>query len=220
MPGSWQPGTCAGHHSKRGSVQTGAPSRPFAPAWASWCPNGGLLLRNNELDEDYRRETNARLAGSTPLSVVFARLQAVADPRFSINLRTVEDLFCYAVVDIDTVPGSWAVELAGYAADVGWQVSDQGRKVYLLPDELSKGQAVRRIADELNLDGFIAAGDTNADVSMLRVAADAIIPAHHVVSSAQTGNAPATSAIGVGAGEEIVQWAARKLLTPNVSSTN
>lgn len=171
--------------------------------------NGGLLLRDGELDEDYRKETASRLDGSTPLNVVFAHLQAVADPRFSINLRTVEELFCCAVVDTDAVPRGWAVELADYAAGVGWQVSDQGRKVYLLPAELSKGKAVRRIADELSLDGFIAAGDTNTDVPMLRAASAALIPRHSDLARTKVvpAGCPLTRATGVLAGQEIVAWA-------------
>lgn len=175
--------------------------------------NGGLLLRSGNLDEDYRQETTERLAGSTPLNVVFAHLQAVADPRFSINLRTVEDLFCYAVVDANAVPRSWAVQLADYAASVGWQVSDQGRKVYLLPDKLSKGQAVERIADELNLQGFIAAGDTNTDVPMLHAASAAMIPRHApLVRHAEELGVSITQSAGVAAGEELVTWAESHLL--------
>lgn len=170
--------------------------------------NGGLLLRDGELDEDYRKGTASRLDGSTPLSVVFAHLQAVADPRFSVNLRTVEELFCYAVVDTDAVPPGWAVELADYAAGVGWQVSDQGRKVYLLPAELSKGKAVLRIADELDLNGFIAAGDTSTDEPMLAASAHAIVPAHSELACRAEGySATTTNAVGIRAGEEIVRWA-------------
>jgi hypothetical protein len=175
--------------------------------------NGGLLLRDGKVDEDYRRATTAQLDRSTPLDVVFVHLESVADPRFTVSIRAVEDLFCYAVVDMGAVPTGWTVELANYATELGWQVSDQGRKVYLLPDELSKGQAVQRVVDELNLDGYIAAGDANTDVSMLRAAASSIVPAHsELARRALLADMLVTSTNGVGAGEEIVHWAIGELI--------
>ena len=186
---------------------------PGPPPRLALVANGGLLLRDDELDGDYRKETASWLVGSTPLDVVFAHLQSAADPRFSVNLRTVEDLFCYAVVDTDKVPPGWAVELADYATGVGWQVSNQGRKVYLLPEGLSKGRAIQRIAEELNLDGFLAAGDSNTDAPMLAKASEAMIPRHaSLVEHANELGAGTTQSTGVVAGEELVAWAEAHLL--------
>ncbi len=175
--------------------------------------NGGRLLRVDEVDEDYSKETSALLEGSTPLDVVLAHLRSVADPRSALSVRSVEDLFCYAVVNRESLPSSWVVDLADYAASVGWQVSDQGRKIYLLPNELTKGSAVRRIAKEFGFDRFLAAGDTNADESMLMHAAEALVPRHAPIACRAKGlGARLTSAAGVAAGEEVVAWAEARLL--------
>src|SRR3546814_63715 len=140
--------------------------------------NGGRLLRDDTVDEDYSKSTTSLLEASTPLELVFDHLTSVGHPRFCINVRAVENLFCYAVVDVDVVPPGWITELTEYAAGVGWGVSDQGRKVYLLPNALTKGQAARSVADACGLGGFIAAGDTNTDEPMLIEASDALIPRH------------------------------------------
>ena len=139
---------------------------------------------------------------------------AVADPSFSLSVRSVEGLFCYAVVNADLVPSGWTAELADYAAGVGWEVSDQGRKVYLLPNELNKGNATQRIAKLLGLDWFVASGDTNADESMLMHAAEALVPRHGAVAwRAERMGAGITTTTGVAAGEEVVAWAEARLLS-------
>lgn len=176
--------------------------------------NGGRLLRVDEVDEDYSKVTSALLEGSTPLDVVLAHLRSVADPRFALNVRSVEDLFCYAVVNRESLPSSWVVDLADFATSVGWQVSDQGRKIYLLPNALNKGNAIRRIAKEFGFKGFIAAGDTSADESMLKHAAHALVPRHaSLAGRAQALGARVTKSAGAAAGEEVVAWAETHLLS-------
>lgn len=175
--------------------------------------NGGRLLRDGKLDEDYSRATSSLLMRATAVDSVFSHLTSVADPSFALNVRSVEDLFCYVVVNRDRVPFSWIAELVGYASEVGWQVSDQGRKVYLLPNELNKGNATRRVAKEFGFDGFIAAGDTNADESMLMQADHALIPRHaSLASRARELGARVTKSAGAAAGEEVVAWAEAHLL--------
>lgn len=187
---------------------------PGPPPPLALVANGGRLLRGNEVDEDYSKETSSLLEGSTGLNVVLAHLRSVADPSFSVSVRSVEGLFCYAVVNADLVPTGWTAELAEYAAGVGWEVSDQGRKVYLSPNELNKGNATRRIAKRLGLDWFVAAGDTNADESMLMHATEALVPRHSALAGRAEGmGAGLTTMSGVAAGEEVVAWAEARLLS-------
>lgn len=179
--------------------------------------NGGRLLRDGVVDEDFSRATASILAGSTPLEVMLAHLTSVASPHFVVNVRPVERLFCYAVVDTDGVPSTWLGELADYAAGVGWQVSDQGRKIYALPSGLSKGEAARRVAADAGIGRFVAAGDTNVDEALLVEAAASIVPRHSALAprAARIGSA-VTVRSGALAGEEIVGWAEQRLREPHV----
>ena len=59
-----------------------------------------------------------------------------------------------------------------------WQVSFQGKKIYAIPNEITKGNALRFICENLLPDNqlIVSAGDSNLDISMLDYSHYSIIP--------------------------------------------
>lgn len=59
-----------------------------------------------------------------------------------------------------------------------WQVSFQGKKVYAIPSEITKGNALKFISESLIHDNHpvVSAGDSNLDISMLDYSSYSIIP--------------------------------------------
>lgn len=59
-----------------------------------------------------------------------------------------------------------------------WQVSYQGKKVYAIPIEITKGNALKYISENLihNNQPIVSAGDSNLDISMLDYSDYSIIP--------------------------------------------
>lgn len=51
-----------------------------------------------------------------------------------------------------------------------------GRKLYFFPQKLTKGSAVKKLAEKIGADMIVAAGDSEIDVSMLNAADIAFIP--------------------------------------------
>jgi hypothetical protein len=110
-------------------------------------------------------------------------------------------------------PGDFLAEAADWAAARGWSLSAQGRKLYWMPDGLTKAAAVREVASRVGAELVLAAGDSLLDRDLLCLADRAIFPAHGELF-ASGWSAPGverTDAAGVLAGQQIVEWFAARV---------
>ncbi|MEU9008613.1 HAD family hydrolase [Streptomyces sp. NPDC048479] len=184
-----------------------------APEFAI-CANGGHLLVDGVSDRDWQRQVAATLADEcASLAEVRAHLIAAADPAWLLKERIAEDLFAYLVVERTLLPEGWVKELAEWAEGRGWTVSLQGRKIYAVPQPLTKSAAVREVARRTGSERILAAGDSLLDADLLLAADHAWRPGHgELADSGWT--APNTDVLaekGVAAGEEILRRFLRRL---------
>ncbi|MEV6795638.1 HAD family hydrolase [Streptomyces sp. NPDC051320] len=181
---------------------------PCPPPRFAICANGGHLMVDGVPDPGWHATVRRRLAAeSASLAEVRAHLVAAADPAWLIDERVAEDLFAYLVVERSLLPEGWVKELSVWARERGWSVSLQGRKLYAVPNPLTKSAAVREVARRTGADLTLAAGDSLLDADLLLAADRGWRPAHGEL--ADTGwSAPTvavTSGRGVAAGEEILR---------------
>lgn len=170
--------------------------------------NGGVVLIDGEPDADWSRRVATTLAATVPLSEVWDQVSSVCRAEFTRSLRNAADLFCYAVVRPEALPAGFVDDVAGWAAERGWRTSLQGRKLYWVPEALTKSAAVAEVARRVGAQRTLAAGDSLLDVDLLLGADRGIQPSHGELFE-QGWSAPhvvRTSARGVRAGEEIVTW--------------
>ncbi|MCM1132846.1 MAG: HAD hydrolase family protein [Ruminococcus flavefaciens] len=131
--------------------------------------NGATLIRNGEIDGSWNLICRSDgLRGR--LEEVYNRY--CSDRRF-INCRIVDEsyVFVYCANDIDAE--STAKELAD---SVNLDVELSGRKIYFFPENLNKGNAVKKLNGIIGCERIISAGDSSMDVSMLNIADRAVIP--------------------------------------------
>lgn len=184
---------------------------PWAAPAHAVVANGGILLVDGIPDERWARRIRRRLAGAAPLTAAHEHLVSACAPSFTRSVRTVVDLFTYAVVRREALPPDLVPGLESWAASRGWRVSLQGRKLYLIPQALRKSEAVAEIAARLGARTILAAGDALLDADLLLSADRGIRPAHGELHE-RGWTAPTveqTLASGARAGEEIVAWFAR-----------
>ncbi|WP_433549528.1 HAD family hydrolase [Streptomyces sp. CA-294286] len=178
-----------------------------APEFAI-CANGGHLLVDGVSDPDWRRQVARRLADEcVPLAEIRAHLARSADPAWLLKDRVAEDLFAYLVVERALLPDGWVKELAAWAAPRGWNVSLQGRKIYVVPDPLTKSAAVREVARRTGAAFTLAAGDSLLDADLLLAADRGWRPGHGELADSGW-SAPQVTALaenGIAAGEEILR---------------
>jgi hypothetical protein len=175
--------------------------------------NGGVLLADGEADADWHRAVTARLRDGVALAEVLAHAAAVCRPEWTRSLRTAREFFCYAVLDRERIPPDLVAHTSAWAAERGWRVSLQGRKLYWVPQSLTKSAAVAEIVRRTGADRVLAAGDSLLDTDLL-AGADRGIAARHgelVASGWHAEHVQVTAGCGITAGEQIVDWFAAAL---------
>jgi hypothetical protein len=186
---------------------------PGPPVKYAVAANGGTLLVDGHVDHDWAREVERRLVDVFPLDRVWDQLAHVCHPEFTVKVRNASGLFVYAVVHPSRLPPGFVEDVSGWAAERGWRTSLQGRKLYLVPERLTKSSAVAEVRRRSGCELVLAAGDSLLDIDLLLAADRGMHPRHGELHE-QGWSAPtvaATTASGIAAGEEIVRWFASEL---------
>lgn len=140
----------------------------FSPEYAL-CGNGGTLLVNGVPDADWTSRSTAVYRECESELEHFRKLLE-SDPDRCFEIRLVDGLFLFTKSE-DT-----AHTLKRLGAGELCECFAQGRKVFVIPKELSKGVAVRALAERLGLTrtDMVCAGDSLVDVPMLNEADTAL----------------------------------------------
>lgn len=186
---------------------------PGPPSPYAITANGGVLLVNGKVDHSWDSTVAAELAEVAPLAEIWAHVSQVCRPEWTVKLRNARGMFCYAVLHRKRIPAGFIAESAGWAAERGWQLSMQGRKLYWVPRSLRKSAALAEVARRAEVEFVLAAGDSLLDADFLE-AADYGIAARHgelVASGWNAAHVTITEHSGVRAGQEIVEWFAARV---------
>ncbi|OAA20567.1 phosphoserine phosphatase [Frankia sp. EI5c] len=140
--------------------------------------NGGHLLVDGVPDPAWAAEVAARLAGAcAPLAEMAALAGELGAEEWVRLVREADGLFVYLVAHTrEAIPD--LTRVAERVAAGGWALSRQGRKVYLVPEPLTKQTAVAEVARRAGATRVFAAGDSVLDLPMLTAADRAVRPAH------------------------------------------
>lgn len=187
--------------------------------------NGGEILVDGVPDPGWRAEVERRLtAACAPVADVHDHLAADADARWLRSLRIADGLFCYAVVELDALPADLVDRWREWALPRGWNVSRQGRKIYVMPDPLTKSAAVAAVRDHYlpyPTDRLFAAGDGLLDQPLLMSADRSIRPRHGELQelSWHHPTLSVSRSSGIAAAEEILDclliWSREIVVAPN-----
>ncbi len=134
--------------------------------------NGGMILHNGMVDLNWANYVNTILKQYDFEKVyhVFTTL-----PTLISFPKIIDGKFIFAKVNnIDICR-----KILKYELDTKiWQLSFQGKKIYAIPAEITKGNALKYINEYLldQIQPTIAAGDSNLDISMLEYSNYGIIP--------------------------------------------
>src|SRR6478609_1640534 len=83
--------------------------------------NGGHIVVDGAVDLDWRRAVESRIAGDgASLGEIGAGLDRHAAGGWVLNRKTADNLFCYLVVDLATLPAAFLDVWTGWCAERGW----------------------------------------------------------------------------------------------------
>ncbi|MGQ0845026.1 MAG: HAD family hydrolase [Sporichthyaceae bacterium] len=176
------------------------------PSYAITTNGGRILLEGRECPDWTASVAATVAAGSAPLPEIAEHLAKIADPLWIRANKVAEDLFCYLLVNRDELPPAFVSDLTEWCAAAGWEVSLQGRKLYVVPRALTKGAAAAEIVRRTGAKALFAAGDALLDAPLLEAADLGVRPAHGELHDLgwTRPHVAVTGQAGVFAGEEIL----------------
>ncbi|WP_348621674.1 HAD family hydrolase [Paenibacillus polymyxa] len=150
----------------------------LVPAYAV-TSNGGNIIVGGEVDREWNRRIHEQVhrdgAHAEEARQVFGQ---VLHEDWVVNERFCDELFYAFMIERDRMPLEQVLEKARIMREMGWEVSIQGRKVYLVPAAVNKQAAVEHIRNLTNGGAVVASGDSLLDRCLLDYADYAIAPRH------------------------------------------
>ncbi|MFD2370607.1 HAD hydrolase family protein [Brevibacillus sp. GCM10020057] len=142
--------------------------------------NGGVIMHNGEIVKSWKKIIEKRIQNeSASYKEINGRFKQIfGDDTWILSLKMAEDLFFYYIIDRDKLPLQKIEEFGNWVEERNWSMSIQGRKLYLVPNGINKGDAIQFIAERENEEMIIAAGDSLLDLPLLLIADIAIAPNH------------------------------------------
>lgn len=134
--------------------------------------NGGILLKNGEVDLNWYEESKCLVQS---LSGVFdyAKDLLRLDKHLILDVRMVDELFLFTK---SSRPKETQTMLQKELKEMGVSVYTNREKIYVLPNWLNKGKALKRLRNIIDFTYLIAGGDSLFDIPMLLEADMAVFP--------------------------------------------
>lgn len=182
------------------------------PAYAI-ASNGGTILKDGEPDRDWSAGVRDRLRReAAPAADVKRLFDRIASSEWIFGERFCDELFYAYVINRQAMPAADVERTAADIRRLGWEVSIQGRKIYLVPGPVSKRAALAHVRERLGARTVIASGDSLLDRGFLTAAEYPIAPRHGELfreETRQPGTLPFafTAQSGAFAADEIVAYA-------------
>lgn len=134
--------------------------------------NGGTLLVNGQEDKGWKSESLALIKPAQE-QLKIAALLLEQDEARALDVRMVDDLFVFT--KSNNVPDT-ITRLKNKLDSSQVKVWKNGNKVYVIPNALNKGEAIRRLKEKFQVDYVASAGDSLFDISLLQQADLAFYP--------------------------------------------
>ena len=134
--------------------------------------NGGVLLVDGERDKEWYDES-IRLIKDSKAELNKAIQILDKDFRRKFELRFIDELFIFTKCEN---PKETVEDLKKKLDTRFVEVFNNGEKVYVVPTNLSKGMAIKRLREKMHPQYIIAAGDSEFDVTMVEEADFGLVP--------------------------------------------
>lgn len=134
--------------------------------------NGGILIKGGRVDENWKRDTLAFIEPA--LSQLEKGVKLLKqDPDVFLDVKRVDGLFLYTK---SQAPDRTMLRLQEALNPGLVSVCCHGSKLYIFPNELNKGAAVKRLSMYLKDADILASGDSELDIPMLLYAQEGFCP--------------------------------------------
>lgn len=139
--------------------------------------NGAEILYEGEPLPDWRESISYRLKQECSSLEELKDILRQNLCKVKGELKSAEGLFLYYLLE-ERLSTDQVQEFKRAASSYGWRISYQGRKLYFMPNPISKGEAVSFVKEREGIHTLIGAGDSLLDEDFLVKCDHSFIPAH------------------------------------------
>lgn len=142
--------------------------------------NGGKIFSKGREDEDWAQLVLAGKAKCLAVEDLLHKFEEIVHSSWVIkdSGKLADDLFYYCLIEREKIPVTELAAFKLWANKNNWELSMQGRKLYLVPLQVNKKAAIQYIKEKEGMNCVVAAGDSLLDLEMLKAADLAFAPAH------------------------------------------
>lgn len=167
--------------------------------------NGAIILKNNEILKSWSEEIDKLKSNYEPIESMVEKFNDYLNVEGITNFKVAEDTFFYIVVDFAKFNLDSIREYLNILESKNWKFYMSGRKIYFIPKEISKENAIKYLTKELKIESFYAIGDSVMDYGMLNISNKAYVLKHGDINKNQTENLFVSSTFnGMSGTEEIL----------------
>ncbi len=141
--------------------------------------NGGTILIDGKPDVEWSNLVSERLSStSLPNEDMLKTFSKIRHESWVERDFYIDNLFYMFHVNRDHVPYEELAVFEKELLELGWRMFLHGKKLYVLPFNLNKAFAVKRLQSYVDYDIHIAAGDSIMDYDMIIQADEGYSPKH------------------------------------------
>jgi len=170
--------------------------------------NGAVILEDGKPIQEWSDDIRERcMSRKTIIRELKPKVEQHFTEDWVLSVREADDWFVYMILDRERFPEEKMDFYKQTFREIGWSLSLQGRKLYFMPESITKAGAMEYVRNRINATYVVAAGDSLLDLCLLEKADLGLLPAHgEAVKSdaALAGHIKITDKKGIKAGEEIV----------------
>jgi len=142
--------------------------------------NGGTIFCRGIEDEEWTNHVLKGIADCADSQDVINKFNELSDPSWVIedSGKLADNLFYYCLIERGKIPLAEIADFKTWVKENNWELSVQGRKLYLVPRNVNKRSAILYIKQKEGMSRLLAAGDSILDFDLLHSADLGIAPAH------------------------------------------
>ncbi len=137
--------------------------------------NGASIFYKGKRVPEWQEIVQNRLKKEcTPIDKM---IKLVQEYKVAGTLKVAEELFFYYILE-EEISTDTINQIRFLASHHGWRVSIQGRKLYLVPKPVCKGEAINFIREKHRIQTIFGAGDSILDFDFLKNCDFSYVPSH------------------------------------------
>jgi hydroxymethylpyrimidine pyrophosphatase-like HAD family hydrolase len=132
--------------------------------------NGGNIIVDGKPDKKWNKDLKKKIKSECPPFGLVNKhiLKSNAQYNFLLESKIAEDIFLYYIIDNSAIPDFEVIALKEYFKKFNFNLSLDGKKLYLMPVFVDKSIALKRVLEEIgSYSKLLCSGDSMLDLEML-----------------------------------------------------